>query len=272
MNCIQIEHRYATKSILVFRRKLCSHVGNRATKPLGEDMHHTAQPPACAACKLTISKRICFDKEGAGPGGCPTLNRQQLLDQAREAYSNADVCAFAREESRQEAHGYANRHERPYVLQPSKTRMMEICEFAHKMGYTRLGLAFCIGLSREAAQVLEILKSQRFDVVSVACKAGRIPKEAIGITDEDKIFQGTDEAMCNPIFQAMVLNDENTQFNILLGLCVGHDSLFFKHAQAPTTVLAVTDRVTGPNPLAAVYLSPSYYRKMMLPGGPNSNE
>ena len=68
--------------------------------------------------------------------------------------------------------------------------------------------------------------------------------------------------MCNPIFQAKLLNREKTQFNVLLGLCVGHDSLFFKYAEAPTTVLAVKDRVTGHNPLAAIYLSDSYYRKI----------
>ena len=58
--------------------------------------------------------------------------------------------------------------------------------------------------------------------------------------------------MCNPIYQAKLLNHEKTDFNILLGLCVGHDSLFFKFAEAPTTVLAVKDRVTGHNPLAAI--------------------
>jgi uncharacterized metal-binding protein len=68
--------------------------------------------------------------------------------------------------------------------------------------------------------------------------------------------------MCNPIFQAKLLNHSNTQFNIVLGLCVGHDALFFQHAQAPTTVLAVKDRVTGHNPLAAIYLVDSYYRKI----------
>jgi uncharacterized metal-binding protein len=230
----------------------------------GEVMPDAVNPsPACAACKLPISKKICFNAQGSGPDGCPTLHRRELLARARETYSAAGICSFAREASRQEAHGYANRHERPYILQPSKTRMVEICEFAGKMGYTRLGLAFCLGLSREAAQVELILKARRFDVVSVACKAGRVPKEAIGITDEDKIFQGSDEAMCNPVFQALLLNDARTDFNVLLGLCVGHDSLFFKYAEAPTTVLAVKDRVTGHNPLAAVYLAPSYYRKML---------
>jgi len=101
-----------------------------------------------------------------------------------------------------------------------------------------------------------------FEVVSVVCKAGRTPKEAIGIKEEEKIYQGTPESMCNPVFQAELLNHESVDFNILLGLCVGHDSLFFRYAKAPTTVLAVKDRVTGHNPLAAIYLSHSYYRKI----------
>jgi len=99
-------------------------------------------------------------------------------------------------------------------------------------------------------------------VVSVVCKAGRTPKEEIGIKDEEKIYQGTDEAMCNPIYQAKLLNHKGTEFNVVLGLCVGRDSLFFKYAQAPITVLGVKDRVTGHNPMAAIYLSESYYRKI----------
>jgi uncharacterized metal-binding protein len=46
---------------------------------------------------------------------------------------------------------------------------------------------------------------------------------------------------------------------------VGHDSLFFSFAEAPTTVLAVKDRVTGHNPLAAIYLSDTYYQKIKKP-------
>lgn len=59
--------------------------------------------------------------------------------------------------------------------------------------------------------------------------------------------------MCNPVLQAMTLNKEKSDFNVLLGLCVGHDSLFSKYAQAPCTVLAVKDRVLGHNPLASIY-------------------
>jgi uncharacterized metal-binding protein len=150
-------------------------------------------------------------------------------------------------------------------MQPTKTRIVEICEFAEKMGFKRLGLAFCIGLAKETGIVEKILKDRGFEVISVLCKAGRTSKEMIGITDKDKINRGTDESMCNPIFQAKLLNRSKTDFNILLGLCVGHDSLFFKYAEAPTTVLAVKDRVTGHNPLAAIYLSDSYYRKIKYP-------
>ena len=57
------------------------------------------------------------------------------------------------------------------------------------------------------------------------------------------------------------MNEEKTQFNILLGLCVGHDTLAIKYLEAPVTVLAVKDRVTGHNPLAAVYMAEGYYKK-----------
>ena len=68
--------------------------------------------------------------------------------------------------------------------------------------------------------------------------------------------------MCNPVLQAMILNREGTDFNVILGLCVGHDSLFLKYSEALCTVLAVKDRVLGHNPLAAVYNLDSYYRSL----------
>ena len=55
-----------------------------------------------------------------------------------------------------------------------------------------------------------------------------------------------------------------TQLNILLGLCVGHDSLFIKYSEAPVTVFAVKDRVLGHNPIAAIYTANSYYNKKLF--------
>jgi uncharacterized metal-binding protein len=221
--------------------------------------------PACAACDISVPQKLCFTDEGRGPKGCPTVSHQSVLEAANQAYETSDVNRFAHMASAQEAACYANRDQKPYVMQPCKTRIVETCEFAKKMGYQRIGLAFCLGLTSEAGTVGEILSGHGFEVVSVCCKAGRTSKDLIGITEEDKIFRGTDESMCNPIYQAMLLNDEKVDFNILLGLCVGHDSLFFKYTKVPTTVLAVKDRVTGHNPLAAVYQADSYYRKVRCP-------
>ena len=222
-------------------------------------------PACCASCDVEIARKICYVEDGEAFKGCPTVTRPDVLKEANSEYQNPEIREFARQASIQEAECYANRHQRPYIMQPTKTRIVEICEFAEKMGYSRLGIAFCIGMVQEAAVVDKILTSRGFDVISVVCKAGRTPKESIGLTDEEKIHQDTDEAMCNPIYQAKLLNHENTDLNILLGLCVGHDSLFLKYAKAPATVLAVKDRVTGHNPLAAIYLSESYYRKINHP-------
>ena len=221
--------------------------------------------PSCASCDRARDEKICFTDSGTGTKGCPTLTATGVLADANKEYEKPDVGEFARKASIQEAECYANRHQRPYVMQPTKTRIVEICEFAKRMGYQRLGIAFCLGLTKEAEVVESILKQHGFEVVSVLCKAGRTSKDFIGIKDEQKIFQGTDESMCNPVFQAKLMNHENTELNILLGLCVGHDSLFFKYAEAPTTVLAVKDRVTGHNPLAAIYTAASYYSKVQHP-------
>lgn len=222
--------------------------------------------PSCASCTTERPNRLCVDENGKGGKGCPTLTREEILEKANHVYEDASVREFARQASIQEAECYANRHQKPYVMQPVKPRIVEICEFAHKMGYKRLGLAFCLGLSDEATAVEGIFKDHGFLVVSVACKAGRTPKSALGLLKEETIDLDENEALCNPIFQALLLNEEKVDLNVLLGLCVGHDSLFFKYAEAPTTVLAAKDRVTGHNPLAAVYLAGSYYARVRHPG------
>ena len=97
------------------------------------------------------------------------------------------------------------------------------------------------------------------ETVSVMCKVGGIDKAAIGIQEEEKLHPGRFEAMCNPIAQAEILNQADTDFNVVIGLCVGHDSLFLSHSKKMCTVLAVKDRLLGHNPLAAVYTNHSYY-------------
>jgi len=213
----------------------------------------------CAVCDIPLRERICVDPAGKGSKGCPTVTRKDLVEKAGREYKKKGVHEFARKASVQEGECYTDRDKKPYRLHPVKPRILEICEFAKKMKFKKLGLVFCGGLVKEAEVVARILTQKGFDVVSAMCKAGGVPKEDIGLKDNEKIYRGQFEAMCNPILQAFIVNDAETQFNVLVGLCVGHDSLFFRYAKAPTTVLAVKDRVTGHNPLAAVYTSGSYY-------------
>jgi uncharacterized metal-binding protein len=222
---------------------------------------------SCATCDVMLLQKACWVEKGKPGKDCPTVNAKDVIDKSWDIYENdPELMEFARQASVQEGECYAGRDKKPYIPHCVKPRIQEVCEFAKKMGYKKLGVAFCIGLSNEAGMLNRILMAQGFEVISIVCKAGKIEKEKIGIKDEEKILIGTPEAMCNPVMQALYLNEAETEFNILLGLCVGHDSLFFKHAEAPTTVLAVKDRVTGHNPLAALYTSMGYYMFMLRPG------
>lgn len=217
--------------------------------------------PSCAGCPIPADERLCVVVNGKSPSSCPTLN-EDLIDDVRKEYSEPDIREFARQASLQEAEGYSGRGQGVSAPVPSKPRILEIVEFAKKMNYSKLGLVFCTGLSREAAVVESFLSGKGFRVISVICKAGRIPKEEIGVKDHEKIRPGTDESMCNPMIQAILLNRAATEFNIVMGLCVGHDSIFLKYSEAYCTVLAAKDRPTGHNPLAAIYTLDSYYRHL----------
>jgi uncharacterized metal-binding protein len=220
----------------------------------------------CAACEVPSKERACMTPQGKGGKGCPTKGRKLLLNKAREEYKSNDLHEFARQATIQEGECYAGRDKKPYVMHPTKPRILEIMEFARKMHYNRLGLVFCAGLQKEAAIVAQIFENHDFEVVSVICKVGSVPKEEIGIHNKEKIYRDQHESMCNPVLQAMVVNEAKTDFNILLGLCVGHDSMYFKYANAPTTVLAVKDRVAGHNPLACINTSGNYYAWITGPG------
>jgi uncharacterized metal-binding protein len=143
------------------------------------------------------------------------------------------------------------------------TRVEDTMEFARAMGYRKLGIACCVGLKREGTILEGILRKNGFEVSSAICKTGGVPKEQLGIKEEEKVRPGKFEAMCNPVAQAMLLDSAGCQLNILVGLCVGHDALFAKSSRAPVTTLIAKDRVLGHNPVAAIYNHHSYYRERL---------
>jgi uncharacterized metal-binding protein len=118
----------------------------------------------CAKCK--IEERICKSPEGRGPAYCPTFHRRATVARANEEYAQPEILKFARAASIQERDCYTDRDVKPYVLHPTKPRVLEVCEFAHKMGYQKLGVAFCSGLQEEASSLVQILENQGFEVAS----------------------------------------------------------------------------------------------------------
>jgi uncharacterized metal-binding protein len=209
----------------------------------------------CAKCHV----QACREEPGSMPlpKYCPNLNRTDVIKKAyRHFQTDEQTRLLIRSAAQVEAIGYCR-----------WPRVQEVMEFAQRLGVTHLGIATCVGLIHESNLLQEILEKNGFHVSSVCCKVGSMPKEEIGLKDDEKIHPGHFEALCNPIGQASLLNEAGTGLNIAVGLCVGHDSLFFRHSEAPVTVLVAKDRVTGHNPVAALYTSHSYYRRLSAKKG-----
>lgn len=224
-----------------------------------------APQPQCAVCPYDWSERFCRHDQGKAPASCPSIHHRDLVAESIEAIGAGEGREFARQASIQEAEGYCNREKGYGAVRPAKPRIVEIVEFARKMTFRQVALVFCVGLRREAEMVHKFFEVQGLEVISIVCKVGKVPKETLGLSEAQKVAPGSPESMCNPILQALIANRHQSQFNVLLGLCVGHDSLFFRYAEAPCTVLAVKDRLLGHNPLAAVYEYDSYYRYLKQP-------
>ena len=202
---------------------------------------------ACAECKVYICRTGHLE---AAPEDCPM--RDEVLVDTRSSLQDPILRQMARESALIEAEGYCR-----------WTRVEETMEFARRIGVKTLGVAFCVGLRDEARLLSRVLTANGFQVVSIACKTGSIPKEDLGIRDDQKVRPGTFEAMCNPIAQARVLNASGTGLNVVFGLCVGHDTLFIKHSKAPVTCLVAKDRVLAHNPVGALNCSNGYYHRAL---------
>ena len=141
-------------------------------------------------------------------------------------------------------------------------RVRETIVFAKRMGYRKLGIATCVALIRESRTLAKMLRANGFEVYGVACKAGALQKADLDIPPEHR---GPGPVACNPVLQARLLAEAGTEFNIVMGLCVGHDSLFYKHSQAPVTTLVVKDRVLIHNPVMALDTADGYYAHLPRP-------
>lgn len=194
----------------------------------------------------------CQKKDSQYPAFCPTTTKvtAQELEELNQIYAGGSVDGnMARTAARIEAAYYCQ-----------KTRVEETVLFIQQMGFQKVGIATCVGLLAEAKAFAKILKANHINYYMVICKVGGQDKCEMGLSDHEKVRGKGPETMCNPILQARILNREHTDFNVAIGLCVGHDSLFYRHSEAPVTTLIAKDRVLAHNPVGALYSK--YYKRL----------
>lgn len=203
---------------------------------------------SCADC----ATKSCSRMDGRNPPFCLTTNLDEdLLQEAMDCYQDPQVRLVSQASAQVEADYYCQ-----------MTRIEEIMEFARRIGAKKLGIATCVGTLPEARIAARVFRHAGFEVYGAACKVGAQPKVSIGIP---AYCESVGVNMCNPILQAKLLNHQRTDLNVVIGLCVGHDSLFYRYSEALVTTLITKDRVLGHNPAAALYQADTYYAQKLFP-------
>jgi uncharacterized metal-binding protein len=201
----------------------------------------------CSYCE----KKGCYAGDlKQAPEFCPTLTKQEVINSAKAELKDSKIQKMA---------GDVARTWKDYG---KLTRIEETVLYAKLQGHKKIGLAFCVGLSQEAELFTNLLFNEGFDVASACCMCGALTSEDVELPDEDKVLPNIRQPMCNPIGQAKLLDNEGCDLNIILGLCVGDDTLFIKYSKAPVSVLAVKDRVLAHNPLGALYTASQIYTRI----------
>jgi uncharacterized metal-binding protein len=220
----------------------------------------------CSAAWRKSGSTNCWstdpENQPAKPGNCPTRDHSDIIKESFDLYKgDAEDARMANVAAKVEGLCY-----QPIpgsdAINARWTRVEDTIAFAKLMGYSKIGMATCIGLLDETNRLAAILQAQGFKPVSVCCKSGSIDKLELGLTEDEKVRPNTFEPACNPVAQARLLNRAETDLNIIVGLCVGHDILFTKYSDAPVTTLVVKDRVAGHNPVSVLYGQNFYYKRL----------
>lgn len=143
----------------------------------------------------------------------------------------------------------------------NSTRAQDTIKFANLIGATHIGIASCPIMLRETRILAKLLEQAGFRVETVGCKLESNRRADLDL--EPPARGGEGGVVCNPIMQALLLNEAKTDLNILMGICVGHDALFCKYSDAPVTTFATKDFLAGNNPCAVLYTAHSCYEKKL---------
>lgn len=117
------------------------------------------------------------------------------------------------------------------------SRLQELINFAKISGFKKLGIANCTAVEPYAKKLIELLRAAGFEVVSLGCRDSGL--------DGHEVHPELSGPSCDPVSQAEFLNNQKTDFNILVGLCLGHELIFQQHIKSPYTTFLVKDLATN---------------------------
>ena len=226
----------------------------------GERMEMTVFPK-CAKCPGAYcgSAPIEGIDRDILPEYCPMKTSEEAIKSVIERYEPDDVKRIYVPATITEKEAYESIRGVRMAVRP---RIKELIEFGKLIHAQKMGVAFCAGMRDEAARIVGFLEKNGFAVASVLCKCGGIDKTRLHVAKEYKIVDPLKfEAGCNPVLQAELLNRAETDINVIVGLCLGHDMLFTMNSKAPVTTLIVKDRLLGHNPVIALYSN--YHRSIL---------
>ena len=217
--------------------------------------------PQCARCPGAYCQSAPMEeiKKEALPEYCPMKTSGEVIKSIVKKYEQDDVKKIYIPATITEKEAYETIRGVRMAVRP---RIKELIEFGKLTNAKKIGIAFCVGMRDEAAKIADFLEGHGFTVASVLCKCGGIDKTRLNVAKEYKIGNPLRfEAGCNPVLQAELLNEAETDINVIVGLCLGHDMLFTMNSKAPVTTLIVKDRLLGHNPVIALY---SNYHKSIV--------
>jgi uncharacterized metal-binding protein len=201
----------------------------------GTSLEKKQVPPDCLACtnRICLEGKMCeaaLDERRYVPE--PASDFSDMLDAA------ADI-SFEKERT--------------------LCRLSELIYFCLEMQYERIGVAYCVELEEATGILVKVLR-RFFEVYPVCCKVGgQIQSSPLQGARKQGQGPAMKEIACNPWGQAQVLNRLGTDFNVMVGLCMGVDCVFTKGSHAPATALFVKDKSLANNPIGAIYSE--YYLK-----------
>ncbi len=123
------------------------------------------------------------------------------------------------------------------------SRFQEIIEFSKSMNYKKIGLAYCYGMERQAIAIQKIFSENELTILPISCSVGGLKQSEVNVAS------CIHKVSCNPLGQAQQLNDENVDFTLVMGICLGHDILLQRNLKMDFTTIVVKDRVHNHSPL-----------------------